>query len=158
MSRATAGAPAYRLDMNTSRIALAVAITVASATGALGVSDIAQMTTPTRNIGCIGLKFDGKYTLRCDIRSHTFTSPKQPRACQEDYGDSFSLAATGEARWTCHGDTALPPPNGRGFTAVAYGQAWTWGPFTCWVRLTGITCRNRSAKGFFLSKQAARRV
>lgn len=144
--------------MNVQRVALAIVIIGASAAGALGVTDIAQMTTPTRNIGCIGSKFDGKYTLRCDIRSHTFISPTQPKSCQEDYGDSFSLGATGAARWTCHGDTALPPLDGSDFTIVAYGRAWTWGPFTCRVRLTGINCRNGSAKGFFLSRQAARRV
>ena len=144
--------------MNISRVALAIAISGATAAGALGASDIAQMTTPTRNIGCIGSKFDGKSVLRCDIRSHTYTSPTQPKSCPLDYGDSFSLGSTGAARWTCHGDTALPPQDGHGFTTVAYGRAWTWGPFTCRVRLSGITCRNRSAKGFFLSKQAARRV
>ena len=113
--------------------------------GTASASQIAQMTTPARN-------------MRCDIRSHTFVSPTQPKSCPLDYGDSFSLGATGAARWTCHGDTALPPPNGAGFTTVGYGRNWTWGPFTCQVRMTGVTCRNNSGKGFFLSKQAARRI
>ena len=126
--------------------------------GTASASQIAQMTTPARNIGCIASKFDGKANLRCDIRSHTFVSPTQPKSCPLDYGDSFSLGATGAARWTCHGDTALPPPNGAGFTTVGYGRNWTWGPFTCQVRMTGVTCRNNSGKGFFLSKQAARRI
>ncbi len=116
------------------------------------------MTTPTRNIGCIGSKFDGKYHLRCDIRSHTFTAPHQPKSCPNEYGDSFTMAATGAARWTCHGDTALPSSNGRGFTTMRYGRDWAWGPFTCQVRLNGVTCRNTSGRGFFISKQAARRI
>ncbi len=85
------------------------------------------MTTPTRNIGCIGSRFDGKYHLRCDIRSYTFTAPRQPKSCPNEYGDSFTMAAAGAARWTCHGGTALPPSNGRGFTTMRYGRGWAWG-------------------------------
>ncbi len=68
------------------------------------------------------------------------------------------MALTDVARWTCHGDTALPPSNGRGFTTMRYGRGWAWGPFTYPVRLNGVTCRNPSERGFFISKQAARRI
>lgn len=131
---------------------------VVSTVGPASAGQLAQMTTPTRNIGCIASKMDGKANLRCDIRVHSYVPPARPRSCPLDYGDSFSLGATGAARWTCHGDTALPAPGVAGFVTVRYGRDWTWGPFTCRVRMTGVTCRNTSGRGFFLSKQAARRV
>jgi hypothetical protein len=144
--------------MNRSAILITSLGVAIAATGTAAAGQLAQMTTPTRNIGCIASRFDGKANLRCDIRTHSFVAPAQPASCPLDYGDSFSLGSTGAARWTCHGDTALPPPNGHGFTTVSYGRDWKWGPFTCQVRMTGVTCRNRSQKGFFLSKQAARRI
>ena len=144
--------------IRTAIVVSAAALAAATAGSAAASNQLAQMTTPTRNIGCIASTSSGKARLRCDIRSHTFVPPQQPNSCDLDYGDSFSLGATGTARWMCHGDTALSGPGGKGFTTVAYGRNWKWGPFTCQVRLTGVTCRNSSGRGFFLSKQSARRI
>ena len=116
-----------------------------------------QFTTPTRNIGCIASDIDGKAVLRCDIRTFTYPRPKKPANCPLDYGDSFSLGEEGRARWTCHGDTALPPPNGKGFQTIKYGATWESGPFTCTSRVTALECRNDDGHGFRLSRLKATR-
>jgi hypothetical protein len=39
---------------------------------------------------------------------------------------------------------------------LPYGSRWSQGPFTCWSRLDGVTCRNRSGHGLFISRQGWR--
>ena len=116
-----------------------------------------QFTTPTRNIGCIASDIDGQQVLRCDIRTSSFPKPKRPGNCPLDYGDSFSIGEHGRARWTCHGDTTLPPPNGKGFRTIRYGATWESGPFTCISRVTALECRNDDGHGFRLSRLKATR-
>lgn len=133
----------------------AIAAMAAAAAPALSAPDIAQVTTPSRNIGCVATR-DGGWMLRCDIRSHTYPTPKRPRNCPLDYGDSMTLKRMWAAKWTCHGDTALPPPDGQGFRTLAYGSTWRWGPFTCTSRTIGLSCMSMSGYGFVMSKQSTR--
>ena len=100
---------------------------------------------------------DGPFSLRCDVSNPTYARPTRPRSCPLDYGeygDSFTLGARGRAVWTCHGDTALRAGQS-GFRTLGYGRTWTWGPFRCTMRVTGITCRNAAGRGFMLSQQRA---
>jgi hypothetical protein len=39
---------------------------------------------------------------------------------------------------------------------LRYGQRWQGGAFSCMSRRTGLTCRNRSRHGFFLSRTSWR--
>lgn len=130
----------------------AIAVAAAPAIPAAGASNMSQVTTPSRNIGCIATK-EGGWTLRCDIRAHSYPTPRAPKSCPLDYGDSMTLRRLGPARWTCHGDTALPPPNGAGFRTLAYGTVWKWGPFRCTSRQSGLSCVAASGYGFIMSKQ-----
>jgi hypothetical protein len=41
---------------------------------------------------------------------------------------------------------------------LGYGQTFHKGPFTCKSARAGLTCKNSSGHGFFLSKQRWRRV
>lgn len=138
------------------RVADILAVIVVSI--ALGVTSVnaafVSIMTPSRNIGCIATN-ESAWHLRCDIREHSYVPPRRPSVCAEDYGDSFTLTRGAPARWTCHGDTALPPANGKGFRTVAYGRLWSWGPFTCRSRTTGLTCQSRHGYGFTLSRQRA---
>jgi hypothetical protein len=138
---------------------LAPAFLVASlALSAAAVAgEVEQITTPTRNIGCIASEIDGDAVLRCDIRTFTYPRPKKPASCPLDYGDSLSLSESGRARWTCHGDTALPPPRGTGFRTIKYGATWQSGSFTCTSRVTALECRNDDGHGFRLSRLKAER-
>ncbi len=141
---------------STTLLAIAASCSLALAGGAVAAPP-AQITTPTRNIGCIGMDIDGSAVLRCDIRVSTFKKPKPPAGCDLDYGDALTLAATGRSRWICHGDTALPPPKGRGFTTIRYGRTWVWGPFSCISRVTALECRNDQGHGFALSRLRVKR-
>lgn len=133
---------------------LAAALSVSGSAMAGGIE---QFTTPTRNIGCIASTIDGDAVLRCDIRTFTYQRPKRPANCQLDYGDSLSLGEQGRARWGCHGDTALPPLNGKGFRTLKYGATWESDPFTCTSRITALECRNEDGHGFRLSRLKAER-
>ena len=42
------------------------------------------------------------------------------------------------------------------YRTLAYGKSWQRGPFTCTSRVTGVTCRNRTGHGLFISRQAYR--
>jgi hypothetical protein len=124
------------------RAALAAALFAVPAT-MLRVSPvkaaIGEFHTPSGNIGCVS---DGGY-LRCDILQKFWKSPARPASCH--------MRKTGAVGWTCHGDTAL-----HAGSALAYGKTWYYGAFTCTSQITGLTCRNRSGHGFFLSKQSYR--
>ncbi len=39
---------------------------------------------------------------------------------------------------------------------LAYGRTWTWSGFRCLSARAGLTCRNRSDHGFFLSRERQR--
>jgi hypothetical protein len=117
---------------------IAAAIVFAAASG--------FFQTPSRNIGCA---YDSSPAfLRCDIRSGLKPRPPKPRNCPLDWGDSYELAPTGRALYTCHGDTAIDPTS----RVLKYGTRWSRGGFTCASRKAGLRCSNRSGHGFFLSR------
>ncbi|MCU0307199.1 MAG: hypothetical protein MUE51_05400 [Thermoleophilia bacterium] len=114
---------------------------------------VKELATPSRNIGCIGATLDGRTTLRCDIRETRAVAPPRPRNCPLEWGDAVEMTATGRPFWVCHGDTALPGPGRR---VTPYGSTWRFGPFTCTVRVAGLTCRNRAGRGWFMSRERIR--
>ncbi len=112
-------------------------------------SVVAAFRLPSGNIGCVYTSGLGPGpSLRCDIRTGLRPRPPRPRACDLDWGDSYSLGRTGRATVTCHGDTAILLRS----RVLAYGSSWTRGGFTCTSRLRGLRCRNASDHGFFLSR------
>jgi hypothetical protein len=120
-----------------------VALTALGASSALGA--LKGFQTPTRNIGC--LLADGR--LRCDIGEHTASIPfRKPSGCPLEWGDSLQMTARSRPSGVCHGDTVL-----RQGQVVRYGRTWHAGGFTCTVRQSGVTCRNRAGHGWFLSRQ-----
>ena len=138
-------------------LAPAVLAATLAATGSALAGGIEQFTTPSRNIGCIASEIEGEAVLRCDIRASKYPKPRKPASCELDYGDSLSLSEEGRARWTCHGDTTLPPPGGKGFRTIKYGAVWESGPFTCTSRVTALECQNDDGHGFRLSRLKAER-
>ena len=114
------------------------------------VADLAiPFRTPSGNIGCYYMSSRSlQATLRCDIRSGLKPRPPKPRNCPLDWGDSYELAPTGRALYTCHGDTAIDPTS----RVLKYGTRWSRGGFTCASRKAGLRCSNRSGHGFFLSR------
>lgn len=113
-------------------------------------SPVVFFRTPSGNIGCVYSSGMGPRSLRCDIRSGLKPKPHRPKDCVHlDWGDSYTMSAHGRAILTCHGDTAIDPHAG----VIPYGTTWRRGGFECWSRSTGLTCKNASHHGWFLSRQ-----
>jgi len=117
--------------------------------------EVLEFSTPSKNIGCGYARFAATAnspalpaTLRCDIGSRLRPKPARPRGCDLDWGDSLEMRKTGRVDVTCHGDTALGSQH-----ILAYGKTWRHDGFTCASRITGLTCRNCSGHGFFLSRR-----
>lgn len=105
-----------------------------------------RFQTPSRNIGCLYSSETGRPAyLRCDILSGV--KPKPKRVCQLDW-TGFSMTAGSRAAPACAGDTVYAR------NARVFPYTWTWkrGGFTCTVLRTGLRCKNRAGRGFFISK------
>jgi hypothetical protein len=126
--------------------ALVAALLVGGAqASASGLGGIEPFHTPSGNINCGYVTF-GRPFLRCDISSGLRPPPR--RHCDVDWV-GLDLSATGRGAPDCAGDTIIGPHS----RALAYGTKWARGGFVCSSARTGLTCRNRSGHGFFLSRQ-----
>jgi len=104
--------------------------------------------TPSGNIACevdehaaVG-PFKGQRTLFCVV----FSASSETRGQR-----TWLMRVTGRARATwVIGNIATEVP------VLAYGRSWSFKGFRCRSRRTGLTCRNKSRHGFFLSGQAQR--
>ena len=59
------------------------------------------------------------------------------------------MGVHGHVGLTCHGDTVII----KGSKVIAYGRTWRRGGFECSSRTTGLTCKNASHHGWFLSRE-----
>ncbi|WP_420006384.1 DUF6636 domain-containing protein [Arenibacterium sp. LLYu02] len=112
------------------------------------IADGYGFMTPSGNIFCNGAVLDGY--IECTIVEKS-GSPAQPRpySCSGTWGHSFALDGTGPARLSCESK----PPQKTDYSDVAgYGQTAEFGPITCTSERTGLTCRNQSGNGFFMSR------
>ncbi|WP_422370649.1 DUF6636 domain-containing protein [Hoeflea sp.] len=124
--------------------AATVAICLPNAAGADGYG----FMTPSGNIYCNGA-IDGGGYISCTIvaRKGGPAMPK-PASCSGVWGHEFELDATGPARLACGGQ-----PEKVDYGDIAeYGLTGDFGAITCKSEKTGLTCRNRSGHGFFLSR------
>lgn len=115
---------------------------------------ITRFATPSRNIGCAGDRTE----MRCDIRETTATPPPKPRSCRFDWGSAYVITPkASRGRGLCVSDTVLPSP-GQRIRILQYGQKIRLGngAIVCASRRTGLTCVNRAAHGFRLSRSVIR--
>jgi hypothetical protein len=113
--------------------------------------------TPSGNIQCdYGYGGSARAYVRCGIKSGLKPAPpgRGPKCFQAPW---LSLGATGRAELgpsTCPGEDA---PDAGPFadvgTVLAHGKTWNGGGLRCTSALTGLTCRNKSGHGFFLSRE-----
>ncbi len=147
----------------TTRCALVTAVVAAlalaaSASAGAATRNPAYFETPSRNIACAwfaDVDRPSRSYLRCEIGSLLSPLPRRPASCDVDWGYGMSMASTGAAGVLCAGDTIRHPP-GTG-AVLAYGRTWRRGGFTCRSAAVGLTCRNASGHGFFLSRERWRR-
>jgi hypothetical protein len=132
--------------------AFLLATVITTAGGAATRDQVIEFATPSGNIGCVYARMSGSPTeLRCDINSGLRPKPARPKGCNLDWGDSLAMEKHGRVHTVCHGDTAL------GGKPLAYGRTWRHDGFTCKSRTSGLTCKNLSGHGFFLSRERSRR-
>lgn len=124
-----------------------VAAALALAVGASSAAAFKGFETPSHNIGCILTE----QTARCDIRDHSWPTPKKPKSCEFDYGALF-IGKQGKGEFGCVSDSAM----GAG-PVLPYGESIRKGRFVCSSEEAGVRCVNRrNGHGFFVSKQRVR--
>jgi hypothetical protein len=121
------------------------------------VPRIGSFKTPSRNIVC-GYSIDvhGLASMECGILSGLRPAPKRIHCDAGDPNDKrLSLSATGRARPVlCAGDPGpLLPQIQAQARVLPYGTTIRFGGISCASAFTGLTCRNRSGHGFFLSRE-----
>ena len=139
------------------RVPATIALVLASAVLAGGAgaapeagTRIEMFRTPSSNIACGYFAVGGTpRVLRCDILSGLRPEPR--RRCEGDWTGA-SMRLTGRAGPTCAGDTVFDPRA----RVLAYGTTWRRNGLACTSRRAGLTCRNRSGHGFFLSRASWR--
>jgi hypothetical protein len=127
-------------------VTAAVAASASAARQAQPELRSASFRTPSTNIACRSYRFGGRTFLRCDIRSGLRPQPR--RRCQLDW-TGLQLSSRDRATPSCAGDTvyhARAP-------ILRYGRRWSRGGISCVSRTTGLTCRNRSGRGFVLARE-----
>jgi hypothetical protein len=107
--------------------------------------------SPSGNIDCLV----SSYQARCDIRSHTFTSPPKPARCDLDWGQSIAVGkASRRGGFACIGDT-VRDPTGKA-KALAYGRTLHAGTLHCTSQTAGMRCANARGHGFLVGRASYR--
>jgi hypothetical protein len=111
---------------------------------------VSTFESPSGNIGCI----IAGGVARCDIKQRNWSPPARPSSCPNivDFGQGLEVSSSGAGRFVCAGDTALDPAAAK----LAYGLSTVVGQITCTSATTGMTCKNSSGGGFFISIQSYR--
>jgi hypothetical protein len=111
-------------------------------------ADETYFRTPSGNIHCAFMEFDGEAFIRCDIRDYT-ASFRKPADCDLDYGGAFEISPKAKrGAVLCAGDTVMNPEAGE----LGYGEGFEQGGLSCQSETSGITCSNESGHGFFVSR------
>jgi hypothetical protein len=134
--------------------AVSVAAAFAATPATAGSRRLGAFTTPSGNIVCVYSVASSARasSMECGIQSGLKPAPRN--TCSElDYsGKRVSLQATGRpVPVVCAGDPG-PFLSLRSARVLAYGSAWRSGGLSCSSQRIGLTCRNRSGHGFFLSR------
>ena len=113
--------------------------------------------SPSRNIQCDYGYGNGVAHVRCGIKSGLKPVSRKGAGCFPNVW--VVLNATGVAGATgsfCAGEDA---PDAGPFAprsvarVLGYGKEWSGGGLRCTSAATGLTCRNKSGHGFFLSRE-----
>jgi hypothetical protein len=114
--------------------------------------------TPSANIVCF-YSTSSPPLVVCGIRSGLKPAPPRRRCAYGDpVADRVVLHATGRTQVpSCAGDPGPFAGLVVGARVLRYGRTWSGGGLSCTSRFTGLTCRNRSGHGFFLSRARYRR-
>jgi hypothetical protein len=111
--------------------------------------------TPSRNIVCgWSIAPSGDGSIQCGVKSGLKPPPPRVHCTAGDPNDKrVSLTATGRAvPVTCAGDPGPFLVEAKA-SVLAYGRTWSGGGISCRSETAGVTCTNRAAHGFFVSRE-----
>jgi hypothetical protein len=134
-------------------------LTKAAAPSASAALPSGYLKTPSGNIACVYWLGTAPPSIGCRIKSGLKPEPRTDRpGCPRT--DDVSLRVTGKptigGRSICRGEDegdAGPFAFEAVARMLAYGQSWNGGGLRCTLAATGLTCRNKSNHGFFLSRE-----
>jgi len=138
-------------------IVVAAAVTSPSVAGRSGAQVLPGFRSPSGNIKCYynpkGLT-SGGFTpaLQCGL-NHADYAMKLQHRCDAGDWHGWTLTPGGKPLLFCPGGAS---GDRVAYGRLAYGSSWRRGPFTCTSAVTGVTCRNRTGHGLFISRQAYR--
>jgi len=121
---------------------------------ALAVAVVIGFSSPTGNIKC---EANAKL-LVCSIK-HSDYGARLQNQCINPNGEmgqgvdwnGFSLTPRGKGHVLCTSGAMFGGPDPR-YPKLPYGVPWKSGPFSCVVKLTGVTCVNGRNHGVFVSR------
>jgi hypothetical protein len=135
-------------------------LALAIATPALALTRLPGFHSPTGNIRCLFVPgARGPDHILCNVAHSDYGATLQARCLARHSLDwhGFELSARGKGLVVCSGGILYNPDTQRpSYVNLPYGRAWRHGAFTCRSRVTGVTCRNASGHGLFVSRQAWR--
>ena len=138
----------------------AALVVLGSATALGSPPKYGSFKTPSRNIVCgWGIDQHARASMECGIKSGLKPPPARIHCEAGDPNDKrIGLTDTGRARPVlCAGDPGplLPQIEARA-RVLSYGTQARIGRITCSSAVTGLTCRNSSGHGFFMSRRSWR--
>lgn len=119
-------------------------------TGLAHAEEIQTFRSPSGHINCIYGHEPG--TVECQIPQPDRPIRPKPRNCDLDWGGTFSLSRSGQAKMLCVGD-AVSSPDSR---VLPYGQTLRGNGWQCASQRSGMTCTNSQGRGFEISRQRQR--
>jgi hypothetical protein len=140
------------------KISLLISAVVALALSASAAARVLPgFNSPTGNIKCYynphGLTSRGfTPVVRCGL-DHADYATKLQRLCKAGDWHGFTLTTKGRPLLYCPGGASSDRV---AYKTLAYGKSRQLGQFNCTSRITGVTCRNRTGHGLFLSRQTYR--
>jgi hypothetical protein len=131
-------------------------------------ANVRGFRSPSGNISCLyvppgrddtGHRLPGQ--VLCSVRTAGYAERLQ-RGCLGATGagvdwHGWRLGPAGKGQVVCSGGILYNPAGGPPtYVTLPYGTSWRQGIFTCWSRVTGVTCRNQKGNGLFISRRSWR--
>lgn len=156
-SRATCATDHYDPEMRALIAALGAALLTLAGPAASSAGTSSYFETPSKNIVCGYFTGAGVPTLlECGVASGLIPpAPKPAGGCHvvDPASDRVRLNPAGRTYGFCSGDVGVLAEQGMA-PALPYGTTWHKGAYSCASALRGLTCKNSSGHGFFLSRQS----
>jgi hypothetical protein len=135
----------------------ALAVALALVAPASSLTRLPGFRSPTKNISCLFIPRPAPGWMLCQIKQAKYTKRLVAHCAAPPIGvdwGGFSLGPRKKASIVCTGGVLYDPSTQKAtYVTLPYGQSWKHGVYTCSSKVTGVTCRNRTGHGLFLSRE-----